>query len=370
MKIETGFGGGWLGGIPEQVRALEAQGFDSIVVPETKHNSLFQMALAAEHTERVEIASSVTIAFPRTPMIMAQAVWDLQELSQGRINIGLGSQVKGHNVRRFGGSWSPPAKRMEDYINMMRAVWHSWQTSERPEFISDNYTYTLMTPMFDPGPIDYPIPKISLANVGPLMAQVAGACADGLRPHGFMTHKVMQETVLPAVQKGAARAGRSFEAIDISVGGFLAFGETESEVEQAIDALRTPISFYGSTRTYHKIFEAHGFDSLGMQLHELSLRGEWDKMADAVNFEVAAEMAHATTWDDLPKYVRNNLGYAGRISLGQYVQAQGEQGERSSFRYPGSGGSRPSRGGGKLDPDRLSWLMDELKPLGAPNSAS
>ena len=210
MKIETGFGGGWLGGIAEQVKALEARGFDSIVVPETKHNSLFQMMIAAEHTERVEISSSVTIAFPRTPMIMAQAAWDMQELSKGRINLGLGSQVKGHNVRRFGGTWTPPAKRMEDYINMMRAVWHSWQTGERPEYISDNYTYTLMTPMFDPGPIPYDPPKISLANVGPLMAQVAGACADGLRPHGFMTHKVMMETVIP--ERGKGRQARRTHA--------------------------------------------------------------------------------------------------------------------------------------------------------------
>ena len=78
------------------------------------------MAMAAEHTERVEICSSVTIAFPRTPMILAQSAWDMQQLSGGRINIGLGSQVKGHNVRRFGGTWTPPAKRMEDYIGMMR----------------------------------------------------------------------------------------------------------------------------------------------------------------------------------------------------------------------------------------------------------
>lgn len=366
MKIETGFGGGWLGGIAEQVQTLEARGFDSIVVPETKHNSLFQMMIAAEHTERVEISSSVTIAFPRTPMIMAQAAWDLQQFSKGRINLGLGSQVKGHNVRRFGGTWAPPAKRMEDYINMMRAVWHSWQTGERPEFISDNYTYTLMTPMFDPGPIEYDPPKISLANVGPLMAQTAGACADGLRPHGFMTHKVMMETVIPNVKKGADRAGRSLDDIDFSVGGFLAFGETESEVEQSIDSLRRAISFYGSTRSYHGVFRAHGLESLGMQLHELSLKGEWDKMHEAVNFEVAAEMAHATTWDELPKYVRDNLGYASRISLGQYAR-QAEDGGRSSFGYPGSRDESKSAG---LSEERLTWLMDELKPLGANPSAS
>ena len=353
MKIETGFGGGWLGGIPEEVKRAEARGFDSIVTPETKHSSLLTMALAAEHTERVEICSSVTIAFPRTPMIMAQAAWDMQQLSKGRINIGLGSQVKGHNVRRFGGTWAPPAKRMEQYIGMMRAVWHSWQTGQRPDYISDHYTYTLMTPMFDPGPIDYPHPKISLANVGPKMAEVAGACADGLRPHGFMTHKVMRETVLPAVKRGAERAGRDFGDIEISVGGFTAFGENEAEVEQAVNSLRRAISFYGSTRTYHHIFAAHGMESLGMQLHELSLRGEWDKMHDAVNFEVAAEMAHAVTWDDLPAYARTELAYANRLGLGQYA--------RTEMRYPGDPASNTP--GPALSEERLDWLMQELKPV-------
>ena len=361
MKIETGFGGGWLGGIPEQVRLAEQRGFDAVVTPETKHDSTIAMALAAEHSERVEICSSVTIAFPRSPMILAQAMWDLQQLSGGRINIGLGSQVKGHNVRRFGGTWTPPARRMEDYIGMMRAVWHSWQTGQRPEYISDNYTYTLMTPMFDPGPIEYAPPKISLANVGPLMAQVAGACADGLRPHGFMTHKMMLESVLPNVKKGADRAGRNVEDIEVSVGGFMAFGETESEVEQAIEGLRQPISFYGSTRTYHRIFEAHGFDSLGMQLHELSLRGEWDKMIDAVNFEVAAEMAHAVTWDDLPKYAREHLDYAGRIGLGQYIRSS-DRDRTGSFAYPGSA-EKAAKPAPKLSEERLTWLMDELAPI-------
>ena len=353
MKVETGFGETWLGSIPEQVQRAEAAGFDAITTSESRHHSLLSLALAAEHTQHVELCSSVTIAFPRSPFVMAQAAWDIQELSKGRLNLGLGSQVKGHNVRRFGGTWTPPARRMEDYIGMMRACWHSWKTGEKPNYVSDNYTFTLSTPMFDPGPIEYPAPKISLANVGPKMAEAAGACADGLRPHGFMSHKVMTEVVLPAVKRGAERAGRSQDEIDVAVGGFTAFGETESEVEQAIDALRQPISFYGSTRTYHSVFAAHGQESLGMQLHELSLRGEWDKMIEAVNFEVAAEMAHACTWDELPGYVRENLSYASRLGLAGYT--------RSHVGYPGDSG-RVSKTPG-LSKERLSWLMDELHAL-------
>ncbi len=346
MKVETGFGETWLGEIPAQVRQAEAAGFDSITTGEVKHHSLLSLTLAAEHSERLELCTGVTIVFPRSPMIMAQAAWDLQQFSKGRINIGFGSQVKGHNVRRFAGTWSPPAPRMRDYIGMVRAVWDSWQRGEKPGYTSDNYSYHLMTPMFDPGPIDYPYPKISLANVGPKMAEVAGECADGLRPHGFMTDKVMREVVLPAVERGAARAGRSLDEIDISVGGFTAFGETQSDVEQAIDALRQPISFYGSTRTYHSVFRAHGMESLGHQLHELSLRGEWDKMIEAVNFEVAQEMAHACTFDELPAFARKHFEYANRLGLGGYI------------RYPGT--TDRMAGKGSISEERLAWLVGEL----------
>ena len=352
MKVETGYGEAWLGGIAERVRQAEADGFDAITTGELKHDSILSLTLAAEHSERLELCTGVTIAFPRTPLIMAQSTWDLQEFSRGRINIGLGSQVKGHNLRRFGGTWSGPAKRMEGYIGMMRAVWRSWQDGETPSYFSDDYTYSLMTPAFNPGPIAYPPPKISLACVGPLMAEVAGACADGLRPHSFMTEKYLRETVLPAVEKGAKRAGRSMDDIEISVGGFNAFGETESEVEQAIEALRRPISFYGSTRSYHGVFRALGRESLGMQLHELSLRGEWDEMLRAVTFEVAAEMANACIYDDLPKFAREHFDYAGRISIAS------SRGRRRSS-YPGS--SELNASAPAPSEERVQWLIKELR---------
>ena len=263
MKLITGFGETPLGNIKAQVQRAEAAGFDGITTGELKHNSILALTLAAEHSEKLELSTGVTIAFPRSPMIMAQSAWDLQVFSQGRIDLGLGSQVRGHNIKRFGGTWTPPAKRMESYIGMMRAVWRSWQEGEQPDFVTDDYRFTLMTPAFNPGPIEYPLPKISLAAVGPYMAEVAGFCADGFRPHGFTSEKVLRETTLPAIKKGADRAGRSLSDISISVGGFNAFGETDSDVEQAIDALRRPISFYGSTPAYLSVFQAHGLESLG-----------------------------------------------------------------------------------------------------------
>ena len=138
MKVMTGFGETWLGAVPERVRRAEEMGFDGVSTGELKHNSVLSLTLAAEHTERIEL-STTTIAFPRSPMIMAQTAWDLQEFSKGRINLGLGSQVKGHNIRRFGGTWTPPARRMQEYISMMRAV---WRTRRRRDRAGPRFDYT------------------------------------------------------------------------------------------------------------------------------------------------------------------------------------------------------------------------------------
>jgi probable F420-dependent oxidoreductase len=241
---------------------------------------------------------------------------------------------------------------MEEYVTMMRAIWRTWQNGDRPEFVGEDYRFLLMTPAFNPGPIDYPFPKVGVGAVGPRMAEAAGAVADGLRPHGFMTEKYLRETVLPAVAKGAKRSNRSLSDIDISVGGFNAFGETQSEVEQAIDALRRPISFYGSTRSYHGVFRAHGLESLGMQLHELSLQGQWDKMRDAVTFEHAAEMANSCTYDELPQYAREHFEYASRISFRM------PSGRSSAGTYGGS--SEGDTQAPAPSAERLAWLIKEL----------
>ena len=170
-----------------------------------------------------------------------------------------------------------------------------------------------------------------------------------------MTEKYLRETVLPAVRKGADRAGRSADEISISVGGFNAFGETDSEVEQAIEALRRPISFYGSTRSYHGVFRAHGREELGMKLHELSLRGRWDEMYEAVNFEVALEMANACTYDDLPQYAREHFDYADRISLPMPSRRE----RAGTYGGDDSGDAKAP----ELSEERLEWLIGELRDV-------
>ena len=330
MKIGTGFGGGWLTNVAESAQRAEELGYDICTTPETSHDSMLTAALGASATERIEIQTGVTIAFPRSPMILAYEAWDIQHLSKGRFSLGLGSQVKGHNINRFSMEWGPAAPRMKEYIQMVKAAWTSFETGEKPEFLGKWYHFTLMTPNFNPGPLEYARPKVFLACVGDAMARVAGEVADGILPHGFMTDKYMRDVVLPNIAVGLKRSGRTWTDIEISGGGFTVFGETESEIEQGLEKLRQPISFYGSTRSYHEVFEVHGLKSLGMQLHEMSLQGKWAEMQQIIPEDVLRTFAQTSTFDKLPEFVNEHREYATRIGV---VMPAGTPAERERLAH-------------------------------------
>ncbi len=329
MKVGTGFGGGWLTNVADGVRNAEEFGYDFVSNPELGHDSILAATLAAAHSTKIEIQTSVTIAFPRSPTVLAMEAWDIQHLSKGRFTLGLGSQVKGHNINRFSTEWpGAPATRMKEYVQMLHAVWNSFQTGEKPDYVGKYYHFTLMTPNFNPGPIDFPKPKVAMACVGDAMARVAGEVADAVFPHGFMTDKYMRDVVLPNVAIGLKRSGRTWTDIQVSGGGFTVFAETESEIEQGLERLRQPISFYGSTRSYHEVFEVHGLKDLGMQLHSLSLAGKWDEMRRVIPEDVLRVFAQTSTYDKLPDFLREKREYARRMSLALPMQTP-EQRERA-----------------------------------------
>ncbi len=325
MKLVTGIGG-WPSRAPAAARRAEDDGFDVVTCGELAHDSIVTMALAATTTERIELQTSVTIAFPRSPMVLAMEAWDIQQLSGGRFCLGLGSQVKGHNERRFGGTWTAPAPRMREYIAMVRAVWDSWQHRTPPAFVGEQYRYTLMSPNFDPGPLEGAVPKIGLAMVGPGMARVAGEGADVVMPHGgIMSDKYMREVLLPSVRKGLAAAGRTWSDIEVAASGYLVLYDEEREIEEKLLAMRQTLSFYGSTRTYHKVLELHGLEELGQKLHALSVQGRWGEMREAVPIEAIAELAQTCRYDDLPEFLAGQREYASRFSLGLATRTEDER---------------------------------------------
>jgi probable F420-dependent oxidoreductase len=295
--------------IPARVRQLESRGYDFVGVGETSHNPFLPLVLVAEHTQQMRFGTSVAIAFPRVPHITANIAWDLSRYSGGRFVLGLGTQVKGHNERRFSVPWAPPGPRLRDYIACVRAIWDSWQNGTRPNYEGEYYQYKLTSPFFNPGPIEHPDIPIVISAVNPFNARLAAEVCDGITLHGFSTFKYIREVLIPAVHEGARRAGKNPADIQIRGGGFVVTARTEEELARAKERTRRQVSFYASTRSYSRVMATHGWDDEAAQLHRMSIEGKWDDMVDVISDEMLEEFCVIATWDELASAMREK--YAG-----------------------------------------------------------
>jgi probable F420-dependent oxidoreductase len=308
MTVGTGIGTD-MTVVPDRARSLESLGYDFVSIGETQHNPFLPLVLVAEHTTRMKFGTSVAIAFPRVPHVTANLAWDLSRYSGGRFVLGLGTQVKGHNERRFSVPWAPPGPRLRDYINCMRAIWDSWQHGTKPNYEGEYYQYKLTSPFFNPGPIEHPDIKIVVSAVNPFNARLAGEVCDGIAIHGFSTFKYIREVLIPAVHEGARRAGKNPKDLKVSGGGFIVTGRTEAEVAAAKERSRRQISFYASTRSYGRVMATHGWDDEAAHLHRLSIDGKWDDMVGIITDDMMEEFCVIGTWDELPAKMREK--YAG-----------------------------------------------------------
>ena len=315
MKVDTGLPLD-LAQVPAAAKRAEALGYDGGFTPETGHDPFLPLAIAAEHTERIELGTAVAIAFPRSPMATAQIAWDLQKLSKGRFVVGLGTQVKGHIVRRYGMEWHPPGPWMREYITMMRAVWDSWQNGTKPSFEGEFYRYTLMTPFFSPGPIDFPQPKIHISAINPYNCRLVGELCDGIKLHGFNTPKYLRDVILPNIEKGAKKAGRDPKEIEICGLGFIITGKNEEEVEKAKQPVRQQLSFYASTRTYKPVLDIEGWGDLNQELFAMSIEGKWQEMAQRITDDMLEEFAVIGTHDEIVKKITERCaGVIDRVNF-------------------------------------------------------
>lgn len=285
MKLDSGLTGD-LASVPESAARLEQAGYDGVISIETAHDPFFPLLRAAESTSRVELLTSIAVAFARTPMLLANIGHDLNAFSRGRLIIGLGSQIQPHITKRFSMPWSSPAARMREFISAMHAIWDCWYEGKRLDFRGKFYTHSLMTPMFTPTDTDWGRPKVFLAAVGPMMTEVAAEVADGIILHAFTTEKYLREVTLPAIEKGLQKSGRQRSEFQISYPGFVVTGDTEEAFNATRTAVCKQIAFYGSTPAYAPVLGVHGWGDLQPELNRLSKQGEWDTMGTLITDEI------------------------------------------------------------------------------------
>lgn len=315
MLIDDDFGGNF-DGTAERAARAEAAGYDAVWAAETGHDPFVQLGVAATSTSRISLGTGIAVAFGRSPMITATAANDLQVLSNGRLLLGLGSQIKPHIEKRYSMPWSKPAARMREYILAMRAIWASWHEGEKLFFRGEFYRHTLMTPFFNPGPNPYGPPPVLLAAVGEMMTEVAGEVADGLLVHPFTTERYMREVTLPVLSRGLASSGRVRTDAQVSLSGLVATGVDEESMLIAVRAVREQIAFYGSTPAYRTVLERHGWGDLHVELNDLSRRGEWAAMGELIDDDVLNAFAVVAPVEDVASRVHERFGgLVDRFSL-------------------------------------------------------
>ncbi len=302
--------------VGERARRLEELGFDGAFTFEGPHDPFFPLVQAARETTRLELATAVAIAFARSPMLLANIGYDLQQISGGRFILGLGSQIKPHIEKRFSMPWSKPAARMRELVLAVRAIWSAWSGEAKLDFRGEFYQHTLMTPFFNPGPNPHGNPRIFLAAVGPRMTEVAGEVADGIFIHPFNTPEYIRDTMLPALERGLAKSGRTLDDFEISHHVMLVSGSDDQTLELADTQVRGQIAFYGSTPAYRGVLESRGWGDLQPELNRLSKLGKWQEMTGLVTDEILETVAVCGKPSEIAARVRGRCApLADRVSL-------------------------------------------------------
>ena len=297
-----------LASVGRDAQLVEELGYESLMVEETKDDPFVIMALAAQSTTKLGLGTAVTIAFPRSPAVMAMSAWTIQKLSRGRFTLGLGPQVRTHLERRFGLHTSPAGPWMRDYVGAVRAVWDCWQNGTRLDYTSDHYALSLMVPLFNPGPIEHPGIPIHLAAVNTVMCRIAGEVADGIRPHPVCTPSYIRDVMLPAVRDGAVRVGRTLNNFKVSIKPLIATAADERGLVAKVRDARARIAFYASTPHYRAAFDHLGLDALANEAKLLSRAQRWEELPPLISDAVLDQYVTIGTHDEIADKLLNRYG--------------------------------------------------------------
>ncbi|MCX7162188.1 MAG: TIGR03617 family F420-dependent LLM class oxidoreductase [Rhodocyclales bacterium] len=296
---------------------VEAMGYDGLFVPDAVHDGLLLACQALAATSRIKVGISVLVAPPRSPMNVALAAWDLQRMSGGRFELGLGTQIRQNIEDRYSSRWLPPAAGMREYVGALRAIFHSFRTREPLNFVGEHYRFTRLQPFFNPGPIDAPDVPVMLGAVGPKMLALVGEVADGMHTHPTNTStRYLREAILPRVAAGAAGRSAGLKRPLICANELVATGSDDATVAAERERFRGMLAFLFSTPAYWPSLELFGWKNVGEQLLQMTREGRWKEMPAALPDTLLDEFLVSARYDQLPEILLARFGgLVDRITL-------------------------------------------------------
>ena len=316
MKIDAELGTIGLADVEEQARKLEQSGFDAVWTFEASHDPFLPLLSVARATRNLEFGTNISVAFGRSPFAMALVAWDLQDVSEGRLHLGLGTQVRAHVERRFSGTFDHPAARITDYIRCLHAIWECYQTGERPRYKGPYYQFTLINEAFNPGPIPYPKIPVYLAGVNERMCRAAGEVADGFHVHPMHSTDYLRDIVRPAIDAGAKSRGMKVDNLSLHASVFAIVGDSPAERQKAEETIRAQVAFYASTPNYRALLGYHGLEELGPKLSQLMRQGDLAAMPALVPEILMDAVTVSARQADLPALLRKRYdGLLQRVAL-------------------------------------------------------
>ena len=321
-----------------RAREMAATGVDGLFTFEGPHDVFFPLvaACAGGPPLGLDLMTNVAMAFPRSPMHMANAAYDLQLMSQGRFRLGLGTQIRPHIERRYSATWSRPVARMREIVLAIKAILEHWQERTPLRFEGEYTRHTLSTPAFDPGPNPEGIAPILVGALGPRMNEMAAEVADGILVMPFNSGRHFRERTMPAIERGLATSGRSADEFEIVVEAIMAVGETDEQLAAASKGVRGLLSFYGSTPSYKPVLDVEGWGDVQPELNAMSKRGEWANMPELITDRMVETISIFGT----PAQAAKEL-----------VQRFGEHAQRACLYFPGY----------EMSDERLARLVDEIR---------
>jgi probable F420-dependent oxidoreductase len=306
-----------LGTVWSLAKEIEDYGFSGLWTAETSHSPFLPLTHAASATQRIQLGTAIAVAFPRSPMVMANLAWDLAEQSEGRFILGLGTQIKPHITKRFSTEWSAPVPRLREYIESLRAIWNSWQNAAPLRYTGEHYRFTLMTPFFSPDPMPYSDIPIYIAGVNEGLCRLAGELCQGFHVHPFHTVRYLKELVSPNIQVGLERGQRDRSDIKLTCAIFVVTGRNAEEMQHSTIMTKSQIAFYASTPSYATVMNMHGWADIAVRLNQMSREGRWTDMWREISDEMLDEIAVVAPPEELPYKVQER--YAGLLDqVGYY----------------------------------------------------
>jgi len=278
---------GSLQDLKELAIRAEQSDFHSIWATELFRSSFQQLAAVSQVTSKIILGTSVSLAFVRSPLITSLTALDLDELSRGRLIIGIGSGAKRTNEKFHGVVHGKPVQHIKESLELIRSITTASHKTPDIKYSGEYYDIDMRGYRRPFKPVRDKIP-IYLAGIGPGMCLTAGEYADGYIGHVVCTPEYLNKIVIPSVISGLEKSGRSKEYFNITS---IITCAVSDDIKSAKRAAKATIAFYALVKTYQRPFRLHGFLPQTKRIRESYFKKDLEGMIKNVSDEMVDTFA-------------------------------------------------------------------------------